>query len=195
MLSIKKIFLVCCLLIIASAAEAQYIHEPVVINGSRVYVDGEKLSKEQAVATFNGAGMGQDFQNYRAGYKAGLGLTIGGSVLTVGGGMTFFAGMMSAFVGGILSTYVGIADVMTGGDHISTSQEVSPYFKRASILLNIGGYASLAGAACLISGIPTLCVYKNRLGDLEHEYNKTATSSIEVTLGGQNHGFGLAVNF
>lgn len=198
MFSLKKIFMVCCFVTLTMTTYAQYAPQLVTMQGSRVYIGEEKLSKVEAAALFSDAGgvdLSQDYLKYRAGYNTGVGLTIGGSVLFAGGTLTFVAGAANAFTGGLLAFYVGLADIMTGGDQISTTDEIDPYLNRANILINVGGYSILTGLVLCASGIPTLCVYKNRLGDLEYEYNKTVTSPIEVTVGGQNHGFGLAINF
>ena len=130
MFSLKKIFMVCCIVTLTMTTYAQYAPQLVTMQGSRVYIGEEKLSKVEAAALFSDAGgvdLSQDYLKYRAGYNTGVGLTIGGSVLFAGGTLTFVAGAANAFAGGLLAFYVGLADIMTGGDQISTTDEIDPY--------------------------------------------------------------------
>ena len=70
------------------AQESVADSKPIKMLGSMVYMDGKKLDKEKAAACFSsldGVDRSADYLKYRAGYKTGLGLTIGGASLAVVG--------------------------------------------------------------------------------------------------------------
>lgn len=189
----KKLLLLPWLILVSVAMSAQ-THTPIEIKGSRVFVGEEKLSKSEAVTLFSdihGTDRSAEYLSYRSAYKAGLGLTIGGSIFAAGGGVTFVGGLAVAVAGGItIPLFAGI-DVVAGTD--STSEYSSEVFRKASIMLNVGLYATLGGIAMLASGIPTMCVYNSRLNGIEDDYNKHVP--VELTFGPQRHGFGFALRF
>lgn len=144
--------------------------EPIDIRGSRVFVEDSKLDKYSAAACFSSLGgvdRSRDYLKYRAGYKTGLGLTIGGASLALVGSVTTFAGF-------IVGLSKGLAKQNTLG---------------ADIALGFGLGSVFAGSACFIAGIPTLCVYKTRLNRLEKEYNTS------LKLQTSSNGLGLALCF
>lgn len=195
----KKTFLVFCLMTISMVLSAQYAEIPaeqcIYMKGSRVFLDQEKLTKEQACALFsdiNGIDRSEDYLKYRTGYKTGLGLTIGGSSVFFLGGMTFMAGTLGAIVSGIAVGMAGAVTVVAGGSADSVDNSA---FNTVRALISAGGISSIAGVAMMAGGIPTLCVYKKRMKDMSHEYNYTAASSVKLTFGTQRHGIGLALNF
>ena len=143
--------------------------KPVDIKGSRVFVDGVKLDKYSAAACFSsldGVDKSEDYLRYRAGYKTGLGLTIGGAAMIPVGYFMFVGGFVGAWT----------ADTDAG-----------LYVGEAIMLLGAGSV--VAGAACFIAGIPTLCVYKTRLNRLEKKYN----TSLQI--GTSPGGLSLAISF
>ena len=143
--------------------------KPIDIRGSKVYVDGQKLDKYSAAACFSsldGVDRSYDYLNYRRGYKTGLGLTIGGAaMIPVGYGM---------FLGGFLWAWTSDGDI-------------SFACAEATMFLGIG--SMVAGAACFIAGIPTICVYKTRLNRLEKKYN----TSLQI--GTSPNGLALTISF
>ncbi len=109
--------------------------KPVDIKGSRVFVDGVKLDKEKAAACFSsldGVDRSADYLKYRAGYKTGLGLTIGGASLAV-------VGFGSAFVG----VLVALPHAFAGEEHLGSD-----------IAIYSGVTAMAVGGACFVAGIP-----------------------------------------
>lgn len=168
----KRIIVVLIAVLAAVSASAQYAdmeNRTVDIKGSRVFVDGEKLSKEAATSLFadlNGVDRSGDYLKYRKGYKAGLGMVIGGASLVSAGALVMGGGAVSALI-------LGIPVALTGED--------MP--KGVDIALGVGCGAMIAGAAVLVAGIPTLCVYKSRLNNLE------------ASFGPQSSGLGLALRF
>jgi hypothetical protein len=143
--------------------------KPIDIRGSKVYVDGHKLDKYSAAAYFSsldGVDRSYDYLKYRRGYKTGLGLTIGGAAMVpVGYGM-FLGGFLWAWTSGTTAgVYAGEATMF------------------------IGITSMVAGTACFIAGIPTLCIYKTRLNRLEKKYN----TSLQI--GTSSNGLSLAISF
>lgn len=191
----KNILLILSLILVGYAASAQ-THTPVEIKGSRVFMEGKRLTKSEAVSLFSdfhGADRSSEYLRYRSAYKTGLGLTVGGSVLTLGGGFTFVTGVAVVVAGGItLPLFAGV-DVIAGTD--TSSEYSSEIFGKANTILNVGLFATLGGIAMLASGIPTMCVYNSRLNHMEEDYNKAYLIPIEVTFGPQRHGFGFALRF
>lgn len=145
---------------------------PIDIRGSMVYVDDCRLSKHSAAACFSSLGgvdRSADYLKYRAGYKTGLGLTIGGASLAVVGAGTAFVGFVKALQG-----------AFDNNDHNSAGAEAVMY---------IGAGSCVIGAACFLAGIPTICVYKTRLNRLEKVYN----ASLQIGAGG--NGVSMAICF
>jgi hypothetical protein len=109
----------------AQELSSDAIGKTIDIRGSKVFVDGNKLDKYSAAACFsslNGVDRSEDYLKYRAGYKTGLGLTVGGASLAVVGFATtisaifelndplFGVGVFS-MVSGTLSFLAGIPTV------------------------------------------------------------------------------------
>lgn len=160
--------------LIGMSAMAQYSNpgvenEPIDIRGSRVFVDGFKLDKYNAAACFSsidGVDRSAEYLKYRAGYKTGLGLTIGGAALMpVGYGM---------FLGGFI--WAWNAETTAGG-----------IAGEAVMLLGAGSI--VAGGLCVLAGIPTLCVYRTRLNRLEKKYNTS------LSVGSSPGGLSMAISF
>lgn len=175
----KKVFFIALLSVISFSLSAQ---THVEIKRSQVFQDGQKLTKDQAAALFsdvNGIDMSGDYLKYRSGYKTGLGLIIGGSSLLSAGALIMGGGAVSALL-------LGIPVALTGED--------MP--KGVDIAIGVGCGAMIAGAAALVAGVPTLCVYKSRLKNMGKEYNSSrALQDVQLTFGPQNGGIGFALNF
>lgn len=143
----KRIVFLIVSCLMAYAASAQTV---VDIKGSRVFQSGEKLSKEEAVllmSDINGMDMSDDYLKYRKGYKAGLGMTIGGASLALVGA-----------AGTVTSVLLALPYAFAGKE--STMLDVA---------LGTSMVCAVGGIAVMIAGIPTLCVYKKRLNGLETE--------------------------
>jgi hypothetical protein len=143
--------------------------KPIDIRGSRVYVEGNKLDKYSAAACFSsldGVDWSGEYLKYRAGYKTGLGLTIGGAAMMPLGYCMFWGGFL---LGWTAETDAGVFAAQT--------------------LIFLGAGSTVAGAACFLAGIPTLCIYKTRLNRLEKKYN----TSLQI--GTSPGGLSLAISF
>ena len=144
--------------------------KPIKMLGSMVYMDGKKLDKENAAACFaslDGVDRSADYLKYRAGYKTGLGLTIGGvSLAAVGFGSAF---------GGVL---VALPHAFAGEEHLGSD-----------IAIYSGVTAMAVGGACVVAGVPMICVYKTRLNRLKKEYN------LSLQVGTTPDGLSMAICF
>ena len=152
------------------SSSAELVDKPLDIRGSRVLVDGVKLDKYSAAACFSsvdGVDCSADYLKYRAGYKTGLGLTIGGASLAVVGFGTAVTGYLAAYY------------KSNDGKDYSVEDTVGA----------IGVVSVVAGAACVLAGIPTICVYKARLNRLEDDYNTS------LRIGASPGGLSMAISF
>ena len=143
---------------------------PIKMLGSMVYKNNRKLDKNSAAACFsalNGVDRSADYLKYRAGYKTGLGLTIGGASLAVVGFAPTFYGFVTALAKGL-----------AGEDALG-----------AEIIMYSGMTAMAVGSACFVAGIPTLCVYKTRLNRLKNDYN------LSLQVGTSANGLSMAICF
>ena len=180
----KRFLLVIALfLITAAASQAQYAYPTEITSrGSKILVQGEKLTPDQATAMFTmvgGAEMGQDYLSYRKGYKVGVGLSVGGASMTVVGSATFLTGLIAGLVINLPASIAG---------------EEPPVWP--DVLIYAGGGAAVSGAAMMLAGIPTACVYRHRIKKVTAEYNSTVTSSKPVvTFSPARSGIGIAMNF
>lgn len=140
------------------------------LRGSRVYVEKQKLDKYSAANCFSsldGVDRSRDYIKYRAGYKTGIGLTIGGASLTAVG-----------FVSTIAGVIVALPHALAGKKSVG-----------ADIAMYAGITSMIAGGACFVSGIPMICVYKTRLNRLEKQYN----TSLQI--GASGNGLSMALCF
>jgi hypothetical protein len=145
-------------------------YNPIDIRGSRVFMNDLELDKNSAASCFssvNGLDRSQDYLKYRAGYKTGLGLTVGGASLAVFGlGSTLFG-----FIYGLSDAFTNSSDAL------------------ADAAIYLGMSSMVVGSLCFVAGIPTLCVYKTRLNRLEKGYNTS------LSIGASPTGLSLSINF
>lgn len=144
--------------------------KPIKMLGSMVYMDGKKLNKDNAAACFSsldGVDRSADYLKYRAGYKAGLGLTIGGvSLAAVGFGST------------LVGVLVALPHAFAGEEHLGSE-----------IAIYTGFGAMAVGGACFVAGVPMICVYKTRLNRLKKAYN------LSLQVGTTSNGLSMAICF
>ena len=183
----KKLLLLLTFLSFAYAASAQYAtssHVPYIsVKGSRVFIEGEMLPKDQAAALFsdmNGVDRRGDYLKYRAGYKTGMGLSIGGASLVVTGSLIGVGAMFTAII-------VGIPLAISGDQ---------AYLNNAQIAMITAEVATITGLACVVAGIPTLCIYQRRIKDIAIEHAALTNSrQLSLTVGPTANGLGLALAF
>lgn len=164
-------------------AQYAYSNETAEIRsrGSKIFVGDEKLSKREAFELFNQVGgeeMGNDYLSYRRGYRVGVGLSVGGASLVAVGVPASMFSITYALAHGFAAGF--------SGQEIPAEVDVALY----------GSFGvTLAGAAMMIAGIPTACVYRHRIKKLTNEYNSTMASKPIVTFSPARSGIGIAMNF
>ena len=112
-------------------------------------MDGYRLEKNEAAACFNnlhGYDRSSDYLKYRAAYKAGVGLSVGGPVLFVVSGFTY---LMTAATALVTAPFAALADE-------SLPTELRNAFVASYCM-------TLVGAAATLTGIPLACVYRSRI--------------------------------
>ena len=184
----KKMLLVFAAMFITVAASAQYAdHYDGAANhilssrGSRIFMDGYKLKKDEVVArfsNFNGYDRSSEYLKYRAAYKAGVGLSVGGSVLFAVSGCTY---LMTATAALVTAPFAGLA-----GDNIIEE------FKEPLV---VSFCMTLVGAAATLTGIPMACVYRSRIKDMTSSYNRQQGSTFAFSIGAQPSGIGVGLRF
>jgi hypothetical protein len=171
-------------LLFASAvvSNAQYAYpSEITSRGSKILVEGEKLSPEQAAALFSdfgGAQMGDDYLLNRKGYRTGVALSVTGASAMVLGTVTFYTGLI-----------VGLAYALPG------SIEGTEVPSWPDAVIYTGAALAISGAAALIAGIPTASVYRHRIKKATAEYNSAAASKPVVSFSPARSGIGIAMNF
>lgn len=174
----RMLFLVLLPLISVSLSAQTHVE----IKRDRVFQDGRKLTVNQAVSLFsdvNGIDLSDEYLKNRNCYRAGLGLIIGGSSLVSAGALVMGGGAISAVILGVPLALSG-EDMPRGVD----------------IALGTGCAVMIVGAAAIVAGVPTLCVYRSRLKRLGEEYDASMSSQgTELTFGLQDCGIGFALNF
>lgn len=179
----KRVILILGLLLASAAVfNAQYAYpSEITSRGSKILVEGEKLSPEQAVALFSdfgGVQMGEDYLTNRKGYRIGVALSVAGASSIVVGTVTFYTGLLC-----------GLAYVLPG----SIAGEEIPSWPDA--LMYTGSGLAVSGAAALLAGIPTASVYRHRIKKATAEYNSAAASKPVVSFSPARSGIGIAMNF
>lgn len=169
----KRTILFFAAMLITFAAFAQYQESSSMkVKGSTIYLDGNKLSQEEA-ATFLGSA-GDEYLNNRKGYKVGLGLSVGGASLTAVSGFTF---LVTSAVTAVVAPFSALGE------------EDIPAGIKTTLFVSAGGF--VIGAAAMLAGIPTAAVYQSRIKKQARNYNQ----SLTVSFGAQSSGIGLAMRF
>lgn len=170
----KRLALLLLAVCISIMASAQYVTAPhgvLKARGAKIYCDGVKLSTQQAVDVFSDLGgqdKGEDYLQNRKGYRAGVGMSVGGAALVV-------VGLPASYVATAVALAYGLGTI--GGNEVPAGVEVAVY----------GTYgATMAGALIMLAGIPTASVYQHRIKKMTKEY---------VTFGPASSGIGVAMTF
>lgn len=183
----KRLLLAVFALVIAATASAQYVSSTpaqIEARGSKIFSNGEKLTVNQAVALFSdlaGQDRGKEYLRNRAGYKTGVGLSVGGAAL-------FAIGAPSAVIATAFAIGHGLSAGFSGTE-VPTEVEVAIY----------GTYgATLAGALIMLAGIPTASVYQHRIKKMSKEYNALSAKDSEkpvLTFAPAKSGIGITMSF
>ena len=173
-------------------AMAQY--NDIYRKGAKLYSsDGVLLTAEQISAMMNSV-EGLSYETWvknTKGFKAGKGLLIASGSLTGVGIVTLGIGAVGMMIEGLA---VGIGTVFFAPLASLSGEELEVAMDSKFRGVAIAGLAMTGtGIAGLITGTTVYCVYKKRLNNMVDSCN--SASHLNVSLGIQQHGVGLAVNF
>lgn len=179
----KRFILVFALFVTSVAvSNAQYAYpSEITSRGGKIFAYGEKLEPTDAAQLLSEVGgleLGEDYLSYRKGYRTGVGLSVGGAAAAVVGTMAF---------------YTGVVFVLAVSVPTSLAGKELPIWPEA--VMHAGGAVAVSGAALVVAGIPTACVYRHRIKKVTDEYNSTVTSKPVVTFSPARSGIGIAMNF
>lgn len=196
----KRLILTVLLCLSALTASAQYIYEQghvIMLKGSGVFVDGEKMEADDVVACLTecyGEDVARAWVKDKRAYKAGLGLTIAGSSLEFLGGITFVSGILTGAVTTMFVPILGTGAIISG-DTGGVKDFTSEGYGIAETLITVGGCCALAGLAMIASGVPTMCVYKKKMKGVLTDYSSAFVNDVNVSFGPTAGGVGLTLNF
>ena len=182
------------------SAHAQYKDMPLTSGGEQIerkgayFYDGdERLCPEQlagflAHTDFTSA----QVEKYQKGFTAGKGLLIGFGSLTGAGLITAGIGVAGVMVEAIA---VGVGTAFLAPLFAGSESSLDMQFESKFIYVTYAGLAAAGvGILGLAAGTTVYCVYKKRLNRVEDALNSRPVD-IQVSVGAQKHGVGLAVNF
>ena len=156
-----------------ATANAQYAKTgEMKSRGSKIIVDGEKLTSQQAAKLFSdfaGEEMGVAYLKNRKAYRTGVTLSIVGPV-------AFGVGSVAYVVGAL----------MTLDSNLLPFSEIVHY---------TGATMATGGVLMTVAGIPTAAVYRHRIKKATAEYNSAVASKPIVTISPARSGIGIAMNF
>lgn len=184
-----------------------YASDPVVIekSGRWIKVDGEKLGKEASLAYISdnfGADASARWVHNSKIRNAGMITAIsGGAVAGISGGLCIAYFVGGAVGKGFEGVIGGIFGVIGGGT--SGTAEGGTTAGGASGTDELLGAASALGITCIVSsvacctGIVLLCVGDTNLKKMVKGFNVAQVGGVPVqlSLGPQSYGFGLALKF
>ena len=195
----RKLLSVLLFVIISVTASAQYANSDYVVGlkGSKVFVDGERISNDQVVACFKdvqGQDLSSQWQKSRNGYKTGLGLTVAGSSLAAGGSLALCCGLIVGSGTAITLPVLGMPGLVTG-DLSAAEDYADQGFSTADKLITVGGACALAGIVMTAAGVPTMCIYKNKMKGMLREASPSLAAQVTLSAGPTANGVGLALRF
>lgn len=172
-----KHFILILTFFVASVAisHAQYANaEQITSRGSKILVNGEKLSTQQAAelfSNFGGTEMGDKYLKNRKGYRTGVGLAVSGASMIV-------VGYAATTVGGLLAF---------NSDYDSGN-------KTAEAIVYTGSALAITGALMITAGVPTAYVYKRRIKNSVNQYNSASGKPV-LAFSPARSGIGVAMTF
>ena len=191
----KLVFLaVIAVMILANALPSMAQYNDIYRKGVKLYSsDGIMLTSEQISAMMNSV-EGLSYETWvknTKGFKAGKGLLIASGSLTGVGIVTLGIGAVGMMIEGLA---VGIGTVFFAPLASLSGEELEVAMDSKFRGVAIAGLAMTGtGIAGLITGTTVYCVYKKRLNNMVDSCN--SASHLNVSLGIQQYGVGLAVNF
>lgn len=191
----KLVFLaVIAVMVLANALPAMAQYNDIYRKGAKLYSSDDVLLTAEQISAMMNSVEGLSYETWvknTKGFKAGKGLLIASGSLTGAGIVTLGIGAVGMMMEGI-AVGIGVTFVAPLASLSGEELEVAMDSKFRGVA--IAGLAMTGtGIAGLITGTTVYCVYKKRLNNMVDSCN--SASHLNVSLGMQQHGVGLAVNF
>lgn len=191
----KLVFLaVIAVMVLANALPAMAQYNDIYRKGAKLYSSDDVLLTAEQISAMMNSVEGLSYETWEKntkGFKAGKGLLIASGSLTGVGIVTLGIGAVGMMIEGLA---VGIGTVFFAPLASLSGEELEVAMDSKFRGVAIAGLAmSGTGIAGLITGTTVYCVYKKRLNNMVDSCN--SASHLNVSLGMQQHGVGLAVNF
>lgn len=191
----KLVFLaVAAVMVLANALPAMAQYNDIYRKGAKLYSSDDVLLTAEQISALMNSVDGLSWESWvkdARGFKAGKGLLIASGSLTGVGIVTLGIGAVGMMIEGLA---VGIGTVFFAPLASLSGEELEVAMDSKFRGVAIAGLAMTGtGIAGLITGTTVYCVYKKRLNNMVDSCN--SASHLNVSLGMQQHGVGLAVNF
>lgn len=187
----KRLIVSLLLLLMSLGAWAQFAGE-LHRSGTRLKLDGEKLSREAQAVFLSEIGCLDSWNKAKSGRNTGIGLTVGGGTAAVGGSLLFLVGATASMLGAVVGGAVG----SIGGEE-SAQQGAENGAKAGEPYMTAGLITAGAGIAAVGVGIPLMAVNGKKLSRIVDAYNAGNGDgpTAQLSLGPAPYGFGLTIRF
>lgn len=191
----KLVFLtVIAVMALANSLPAMAQYNDIYRKGAKLYSSDDVLLTAEQISAMMNSVEGLSYETWvknTKGFKAGKGLLIASGSLTGAGIVTLGIGAVGMMIEGLA---VGIGTAFFAPLASLSGEELEVAMDSKFRGVAIAGLAMTGtGIAGLITGTTVYCVYKKRLNNMVDSCN--SASHLNVSLGMQQHGVGLAVNF
>lgn len=191
----KLVFLaVIAVMALANSLPAMAQYNDIYRKGAKLYSSDDVLLTAEQISAMMNSVEGLSYETWvknTKGFKAGKGLLIASGSLTGVGIVTLGIGAVGMVIEGLA---VGIGTAFFAPLASLSGEELEVAMDSKFRGVAIAGLAMTGtGIAGLITGTTVYCVYKKRLNNMVDSCN--SASHLNVSLGMQQHGVGLAVNF
>ena len=191
----KLVFLaVAAVMVLANSLPAMAQYNDIYRKGAKLYSSDDVLLTAEQISAMMNSVEGLSYETWvknTKGFKAGKGLLIASGSLTGVGIVTLGIGAVGMMIEGLA---VGIGTVFFAPLASLSGEELEVAMDSKFRGVAIAGLAMTGtGIAGLITGTTVYCVYKKRLNNMVDSCN--SASHLNVSLGIQQYGVGLAVNF
>lgn len=191
----KLVFLtVIAVMALANSLPAMAQYNDIYRKGAKLYSSDDVLLTAEQISAMMNSVEGLSYETWvknTKGFKAGKGLLIASGSLTGVGIVTLGIGAVGMMIEGLA---VGIGTAFFAPLASLSGEELEVAMDSKFRGVAIAGLAMTGtGIAGLITGTTVYCVYKKRLNNMVDSCN--SASHLNVSLGMQQHGVGLAVNF
>lgn len=201
--SMKKIILALVLLTACAAAYAQYIPDGTAKRvGSKIRIDGQKLTKEQQLvllSDIDGKDYTRDWNKGRITRGWGMGLTIGGGTVAVVGACGTMIMLVATAFGVAIGAGTGAIVGSIGGEEAASetaSEAANNVAEEMTPIINALATVTGVGVVSTAVGIPLWVVGSKKMGKIVKTYNGTSRHADSgLYFGPTASGAGLAYVF